>query len=671
MRKKITAVIAVMLCILMASTMFSPAAQAAQGANDGEQAGQDAGQSAAEAGEEKSDAADTVYVISAADGSTQKVIGSDEEKLPVEISISYKLDGQDIRPEELAGKDGHVAIRFDYKNTTEETVKVGDKDEKVKAPVAVLSGMILDNERFANVEVSRGRTFNDGTRTVVVGLALPGLQEDLGTDREELEDHVEVTADVKDFSLSMTMSVAASDLFDDLKTDSPEDLDGLQDSLDKLADAMKQLLDGSGQLRSGLDDALTGTKTLEEGVGQLSDGAAALSDGAAQLYDGAAQLSDGASELSSGLDTLSASSGDLRGGAKQVFETLLKTADGQIAAAGLDAPALTIGGYADVLNGIISSLDESAVYDRALAEVTAAVEANRDMIRGKVTEAVRSQIEAEVTAAVRENVKAQVSAKVRENVTAGVLAAAGVDAQTYEQMKAAGMSAEIDAAIEAQMASAETAAAADAATEEQMGSEQIAQLIAQTTEAKLAEDAMQQTIDENTENQVQIAISENMAGPEVQARMAEASEGAKALISLKSSLDGYNAFYLGLRSYTEGVDRVADGAKALKDGASQLKSGCSDLSQGAGQLDDGLGTVQKKMPELVSGLTALRDGAAQLDDGLKQFDEEGISKLIDAFDGNVLELLDRIRAVKDAGEQYRQEHGRDIRVIYRTGEITK
>ena len=42
--------------------------------------------------------------------------GTTEQDLPVSMTVRYTLDGKAISPEELAGKSGRVAIRFDYDN---------------------------------------------------------------------------------------------------------------------------------------------------------------------------------------------------------------------------------------------------------------------------------------------------------------------------------------------------------------------------------------------------------------------------------------------------------------------------------------------------------------------------------------------------------------------------
>ena len=69
-----------------------------------------------------------------------------------------------ISPEALSGKSGKVTIRFDYTNNAYETVKIDGKDERIYVPFLMMSGMILDGEKFSNVTVTNGKVISDGDR---------------------------------------------------------------------------------------------------------------------------------------------------------------------------------------------------------------------------------------------------------------------------------------------------------------------------------------------------------------------------------------------------------------------------------------------------------------------------------------------------------------------------
>lgn len=606
--------------------------------------------------------------------------GNIEKELPVQMSVCYTLDGQAIAPEALAGQSGHVTIRFDYKNMQYEEVLLDGKTEKIYVPFTMLTGMLLDTEVFRNVTISNGKLINDGDRIAVVGIAFPGLQEDLAISKEKLDipDYVEISADVENFEMGMTMTLATTELFGAIDSDKL-DLHELSDAMAELTDAMDQLMDGSSQLYDGLCTLLEKSGDLVCGINKLAEGAAQLKAGAESLDSGAAQLQAGAAQLSSGLNTLNANSSSLNGGARQVFSSLLSMANTQLSEAGLSVPALTIDNYASVLDGVIASLDDTAVYQAALEQVTATVNANRGMIEEKVTEAVQAQVEAEVSAQVTAAVQETVTQAVHENEAqfraAVIQQALGMTVEEYKAAIEAGLVTQeqqdaVNAAVEAAMQ-----AEIDARMQREEIQAQINPVTQQTVGEQMQSDEIQALIASNTELQVQQAISEAMSSDAVQAQLSAAAEGAKSVIALKSSLDSYNAFYLGLITYTSGVSSAAAGANELKTGADALKAGTAELSAGAAELLQGIQTMKDSAPALVDGITQLRDGSMELSDGLKQFNEEGIQKLIEAVDGDLDGLSNRIRVTADVAKHYTSFSGisedmdGDVKFIYKTDSI--
>ena len=641
---------------------------------------------------------ETIYVFSQADGTIKNIVVSDwlkknhgedlytkkdsQKELPVKMSVEYELDGKKISPKELTGKSGHVTIRFSYENQQFEEKKVNGKQEKIYVPFTVLTGMILDNQKFQNVEISSGKILNDGDRLIAAGVAFPGLQENLAIDREKLElpDYVELSADVEDFEMGMTITVATTEPFSDPDAEPGElDFSELSDSMGKMTSAMTQLMDGSSALYDGLCTLLEKSNELVNGIDQLSAGAGELRNGAKALDDGASKLQSGAGALSDGLNTLNANSGALNDGATQVFQSLLSMADAQLAQAGVQTGGLTIENYEGVLSGIIGSLDENAVYEAALQKVTAKVNENRGMITEKVTEVVRQQVETAVALQVEEAVKATVEQKVRENepqIKAAVIyEALGISQEEYE------------AAVEAGQITEEVQASIGEAVEgvilqkidEQMKSEEVAAQIqsiaAQKLEERMQSEEIQATIASNVEAQVQQAIADAMNSEEVQSQLGAAAEGAKSIISLKTSLDSYKAFYMGLKTYTAGVASAASGAGELKAGTDTLKSGTGTLYEGTGKLSDGIGKMKEGAPALIDGVTKLRDGSLELSKGLKQFNEEGIQKLADLVDGDLKGLTERFDATIDAAKNYtsfentKETQDGNVKFIYKTEEI--
>jgi putative membrane protein len=626
-----------------------------------------------------------------ADGSDLYLQGTGTEPLPVDLSVTYSLNGKVTTPEEIEGKSGKVTIRFDYTNNAYETVKINGKEERIYVPFLMMSGMILDGEKFSDVTVTNGKVVSDGDRKIVAGIAFPGLQHDLGLSREDINipDYFEVTADAKDFALGTTVTIATNGLTKDLDPDDLDSLDKLNDSLGTLESAMSALVDGSSQLYTGLDTLLSKSGELTSGVEALYDGASQLSEGAEQVDNGAKQLSDGANtlsngtvtidlgalNLSAGLSELTSNNSALTNGSDMTFTSILATARKALQDAGLDVPELTPDNYAAVLNSLLEQLSDKNVTAQATAvakeKVTAAVEANRDTIISAVTDAVRQTIIPEVEA----GVKAQVTAK--------VLSTMGYSVEDYNAAVAAGLVDEatqsvVNGAIETQMNSDEVKATVNALVEQNLQGETAQAAIKQNTEAKIAE-----------------LIEQNMQSEEVQQGIAEALAKAKSgrenIESLKAQLDSYNTFNSGLKTYTDGVgsasagaaqlhsgtSQLKDGSKELKDGASSLKEGTSQLSGGAEELKNGVLTLKDGVPALVDGVSRLREGSMQLSDGLKQFSDEGISKITSLLKDNVGDLGERIKAIIKVSQNYKSYSGLtegmdgEVKFIYKTDEIGK
>lgn len=275
--------------------------------------------------------------------------GTTTKNLPISVKISYTLDGKSISASDLAGKSGHVVIRYDFTNNSKEDVEIDGKTYTVSTPFAVMTGMILPIDKFSNVTVSSGKVLSDGSKNIVAAMAFPGLNDSLKLSDLDLAKDVdvpesfEIEADVENFALDMTATVISNDLFGDIDLDSDElDLSDLTDALDELTDASTQLVEGSGQLLDGIEElqssgteffdgldtlasssheladgiaTLNNSKgTLVNGVNQLNTGAASLNSGAAQLQTGINAYTDGTTALNAGIQTYTQGTATLAAG---------------------------------------------------------------------------------------------------------------------------------------------------------------------------------------------------------------------------------------------------------------------------------------------------------------------------------------------------------------------
>lgn len=578
---------------------------------------------------------EVVYVFADSTGAVNKVmdsiyIGNDEDSvmpdaadLPVAVSIKYELNGRSVSAEELEGKSGHITAELEFDNKQFEMREINGREEKIYVPFMVGAVTALDGKDYSNVTVSNGRVVYDGARYAVIGVAVPGLKEDLGEDAKTLEipDSIKIEADVTGYKGMGLYLVVSNELFSDLSWEATDDMEKLKDDLSKIDDAMDALIDGSSRLYDGLDE----------------------------LSQGADKLSDGVSTLTFGLGQIDENSDDLVSGAYQVFNTLLATASEQLSASGVNVGTLTVDNYASVLEGAVSS---GAVKNIAYKEVESQVNANSETIKAAVTDAVnaqvadtiekeaanmvkegvkqavKEQVTEQVTAAVKENVKAQVAAAVAENygitpeqALADPTASAVIEQTVNAKMESEEILATIDETVNSKMATPEIGALIDQNTAAQLATPEVKAQIEATKQEKLSSSEVASIINAKTQETINAKICEYESSPEVQGKI---SEGDQKILGLKRSLDEYNTFYQGIIAYTNGVGQAYDGAKK----------------------------INASMPELVQGVKALRTGAGELNDGLNKFNDEGIVKINDLVNTTLEGMIDRFDTVKEVSRDY-------------------
>lgn len=544
--------------------------------------------------------------------------GTSSAPLPVTLTMHYTLDGQEISAEEAQGATGRLTLRVDYENTLR--VTGGDGQETI-VPLLALTGLVLDNNQARRIEAVNARVIDDGSHTVIVGAALPGLQACLNRDDIHLPDSMEVSADVTNFDVPMTLTLVTSEPFTALDASGLDKADELKTSMTDLTDAMAQLLDGSKQLYDGLVTLSDKTDALVAGVGQLAEGSQTLSDG---------------------LDTLCGNNETLTEGAEQIFEALLKTAGDQLAAAGVELPELTVENYAEQLESL---LDGSYVEAATKAQVEQAVHAKEADVRAAVTEAVQQQVAAQVLEAVTEEVQTQ------------VLAAMQLTPEAWQ------------AGIQAGAITEEQQAQVNAAVAQQLESETVQATLTSQTTLQMETPEVAAMIDEQTEAQMEALIAENLASEEIVAQKEAAQAQLTAAVeTVQTQLESVRQFVTGLTAYTEGVAAVQAGAK-------ELNAGMLLLKDGAPATDDT--PEQAGIEALPEGVAALRDGAQTLHDGLTALDDEGMQKLADAVNNDLMPLVETVRGLLEASDEYTTFSGLDdgmqgrVRFIYRTDTVTQ
>ena len=243
--------------------------------------------------------------------------GTTEQELPVSMKTVYILDGKEISPEELDGKNGHLEIRITYENHAKRTVSVKGGEETVFSPIVLVTGLILPNKTCSDVRIDNGKVINDGDKNIILGVAMPGLKESLGMKEGEaaeiltIPDTLTISADVEDFSMPSTYTVGLTDVLDEIDPDSFDSLDELSDSLAKMEDAALELVQGSKELSQGADTLGSRYAEFDQGIDTMQSGIDVLDAGAASLAAGIAEYTSGTDTLNAGIQTYFGENGEL------------------------------------------------------------------------------------------------------------------------------------------------------------------------------------------------------------------------------------------------------------------------------------------------------------------------------------------------------------------------
>lgn len=243
--------------------------------------------------------------------------GTSKKELPVSVKFTYYLDGKEMSPEKLKGKSGQLKIKIDYENKEKKKVKIDGKEEELYSPFMMVTGMILPDDVFSNVKIDNGKVISDGQRNMVVGVAMPGMKESLGMDglKEEsaisLPESLEITADVKDFAMNSTFTVALPDLLEEIDVNQLTDFDALKDAMDDLEDAALELVAGSKDLADGASVLDEKYKDFDAGIRTLQSGITALQGGAKELSSGIDSYTKGVDTLNNGIQTYLGKDGEM------------------------------------------------------------------------------------------------------------------------------------------------------------------------------------------------------------------------------------------------------------------------------------------------------------------------------------------------------------------------
>lgn len=597
--------------------------------------------------------------------------GTTDKQLPVDVKVTYLLDGKEMSPSEIAGKSGKVTIKFEYTNNQKKEITVNGKKTEMYVPFTMISGMILDGNKFRNVEVNSGKVISDGNRLVVVGLGFPGMNSNLALSditsdgKTEFPETVEVTADVEDFSLALTLTMGSADLISAVDVDSVTAVDDLKDVVKKLVESTDALQTGSSKLNEGLKTLKnsfgtysTGIKTyvntvnsniglLNEKVPSFVDGTKQISDGVGQIVgamegdngavSGANQLTQGSAELSNGLNDLANSVGT-------VGSTDNNTVTGAVN--NIATGSSTLFSYVDKMLAGFDDQNGSYGLTNGSKAVSDGSKAVSDGVNALVLQ-LNKMIQT-INTSISDNEKsiAQLNAVIRggKNPQTGAdLTAQEIAVYNAQIQQLTGANTALKTMLQnmnPETMNQQLTTLSQGAKSVADGASGVLNGVA-TLQNGLKEFKTQgNTLVQGT-TQLNSSMSQLVAGiGKLQAGSVQVKDGSAALAS------GVNQLYGAVKN------QLQPGVSTLYDGANLLSTSVNQLYEGTKPTAKDVNTLLSGTDQLASGIGELQTGAETLSSGMKQFNDEAISKVSDFVNGDLTTITERIKATVNLAKDY-------------------
>lgn len=514
--------------------------------------------------------------------------GETDKELPIDVNIKYELDGKEMSANEIVGKKGKIKVIISYTNKDEHMVNVNGKNVKMYTPFVVVAGTIIKNDNNRNINITNGKVIDDGNKTVVLGLALPGLQESLNIskDKVEIPNTIEITMESDKFEMGSVMSYVTPKVIEKEDLSIFDEIEDLYQKVDTLSSSSKQILDGANTFKNGTETYSEKIQEFESAMKQVSDGMTSansnyskinegiktLNTSSSELNAGSKQVTDGISQVEANLNTVNEKLGEILNGSQS-----LQDGEKQIIA-GIDT--------------IIAKLNALPIVDNSskITELKTLIQANQDSIT-KLTTAnttLQQQYDAIEDVATKEALKAQIDGN-----------------NSMIQL--------LQANIQALNSTVETLTATD--------SNSIQELKAGLSQVKSGLTSLKNGTDTLTTG------------------IGVLKEGTNTLAQKTGELGA------GANSLYQGTNKLVEGTSTLKTASEEMKKGLSTLDNGGSQL-------LSANKQLVSGASTINEGAQKLAEGIDTFNKEGINKICDYINSNVKDIVTRVDKLSELSLQY-------------------
>ena len=292
--------------------------------------------------------------------------GKSDEPLPIQTTITYKLDGKNVSPEDLANKSGNVEITYQFQNITDPVV-----------PFAVMTVLTLDIDEFSNVKVDHGKVISLDDSLIVLGYALPNIEEelnlkslDLTDDIDEIPSSVTITCDTTNFTLDFSSIVFTNGLLKD--EGNKDSLKEITNSINDLQNATKDIVDGTGDLFDGVTSYQEYTDQFHEALIKLKDGSKNIKDALNTMNAQKSSLVQGISVLDTGISGVDSS-----------LSALIEATSNNENTSALEEAKNVVLAQVQIIQNAITSLQTDLVN---LTNYASELNANKDSINEKVAE---------------------------------------------------------------------------------------------------------------------------------------------------------------------------------------------------------------------------------------------------------------------------------------------
>lgn len=234
--------------------------------------------------------------------------GESNKELPIQMKVTYKLDGKEISAKKLAGKSGHLEMTITYENLSKKTVQLNGKKETMYTPFTVATVFYINHKNASSIQGKNVKMVDDGTKTMFMGISFPGLQESLNVSKVNIPNEITVSMDVKKFEMGNMITVATPNLLDNVDASTWNGLNAIYSQVNSLNTASQTILNGTKTLNDGLITYQQKNQEFYEALSKINDGATLLNtkyqelDQGLRTIDGkTVELVDGAYQVNTGL----------------------------------------------------------------------------------------------------------------------------------------------------------------------------------------------------------------------------------------------------------------------------------------------------------------------------------------------------------------------------------